>query len=157
MHEQNPEKTQRQNKLPLPLLSLLLQILFNVNFSSIQKFIINNFRTLIAHLISCSFSLIVTFTTFCNSLLHARMLCKISEPFIWKFFEHSRSFGVRSDSFIMYYIKLKQSQGISLENFPRAFPYALLLQSYKNVQETRNFFKQIFCLILGLCKFLPEI
>ena len=27
------QKTQRQNKLPLPLLSLLLQILFNVNFN----------------------------------------------------------------------------------------------------------------------------
>ena len=28
------QKTQRQNKLPLPLLSLLLQILFNVNLVS---------------------------------------------------------------------------------------------------------------------------
>ena len=34
------QKTQRQNKLPLPLLNLLLQILFNVNFS-IQIFISN--------------------------------------------------------------------------------------------------------------------
>ena len=28
-----PQKIQRQNKLPLPLLNLLLQILFNLNFS----------------------------------------------------------------------------------------------------------------------------
>ena len=27
------QRTQRQNKLPAPLLSLLLEILFNVNFS----------------------------------------------------------------------------------------------------------------------------
>ena len=37
MHEKvehlSSQKTQRQNKLALPLLSLLLQILFNVNFS----------------------------------------------------------------------------------------------------------------------------
>ena len=40
------QKTQRQNKLPLSLLSLLLQILFNVNFS-IRKFavkILNKFN-----------------------------------------------------------------------------------------------------------------
>ena len=39
------QKTQKQNKLPLPLLSLLLQILFNVNFKT-QMFainIVNNF------------------------------------------------------------------------------------------------------------------
>ena len=34
------QKAQRQNKLPLPLLDLLLQILFNVNFS-IQMLAIN--------------------------------------------------------------------------------------------------------------------
>ena len=49
MHEklEHPfvQKTQRQNKLPLTLLSLLLQILFNVNFS-IQIFEINKCKEL---------------------------------------------------------------------------------------------------------------
>ena len=44
------QKTQGQNKLPLPLLSLLHQILVNVNFS-IRIFAINSFKSL--DLISC--------------------------------------------------------------------------------------------------------
>ena len=76
----------RQNKLPVPLLSLLLQILFNVNFS-IRIFTSNiakNFKRYF--LISCSFSLIVTFYNFSNTFFGARILHKISEPFT--FFEH---------------------------------------------------------------------
>ena len=38
------QRTQRQNKLPLTLLSLLLQILFNVNFSIFANNIFNNFN-----------------------------------------------------------------------------------------------------------------
>ena len=37
------QKTQIQNKLPLPLLSLILQILFNVNFD-VPIFAINIFN-----------------------------------------------------------------------------------------------------------------
>ena len=44
------------------------------------------------HLISCSFSLMVTFTTFSNSFLGARMLYKICERFPPEFFELSGSF-----------------------------------------------------------------
>ena len=44
------------------------------------------------HLISCSFSLMVTFTTFSNSFLRARMLYKICEPYLPEFFELSRNF-----------------------------------------------------------------
>ena len=57
------QKTQRQNKLPLPLLSLLLQILFNVNFS-VGIFTSNIMNKINCYLlIFCSFSLTVTFTT----------------------------------------------------------------------------------------------
>ena len=42
------QKTQRQSKLPLPLLNLLLQILFNINFS-IWVFAINIFNIFHGH------------------------------------------------------------------------------------------------------------
>ena len=82
------QKTQRQSKSPLPLLSPLVQILFNVYFSILifTSKIVNNFNR------SCSFSLIVTFTTFSNIFLRARILHKISDPFILEFFELSKSF-----------------------------------------------------------------
>ena len=84
------QKTQRQNKLPLTLLRLLLQIIFNINFS-IRIFTINVLKNFTLQVISCSFSLSVTFTTFCNIYLRARILYKISEPLIPEFFELSRS------------------------------------------------------------------
>ena len=47
MHEKvkhlHLQKSQRQNKLPLPLLGLLFYILFNANFS-IRISVINNFK-----------------------------------------------------------------------------------------------------------------
>ena len=91
------QKTKRQNKLPFPLLSLLLQILFNVRYS--------------LHLFSCSFSFNITFTTFSNNYLRAKIFHKISETFISEIFELSRSFGGGGlkccDSFISYYIVLR--------------------------------------------------
>ena len=61
------QKPQRQNKLPLPLLDLLLQIIFNINFS-IRIFAIT------LHLISCSFSLTVTLTNLSSIFLRAKMI-----------------------------------------------------------------------------------
>ena len=97
MHEKvehlSSQKTQRQNKLALPLLSLLLQILFNVNFS-IPIFTSNIMNKINCYF--CLFSLTVYFyyfLTFSNTFLLARILHKISELFILEFFELSTSFG----------------------------------------------------------------
>ena len=100
------QKTQRQNKLPLSLLSLLLQIL----------------------LTSCSFSLIVSFTTFSNSFFHARMLHKKSLPFTSGFSELSRSFKIVTGDFLMLYCA------------------GNLFYSCK---ETRNFFGADFLFVCG--------
>ena len=58
------QKTQKENKLPLSLLSLLLQILCDINIT-IWIFTIN--LVLIINFNFCSFCLIVTFTTFSNT------------------------------------------------------------------------------------------
>ena len=49
-------------------------------------------------------------------------------------------------------------QEISRENFPREFPYALLLQRLQKGHKRQEISsEQIFCLFLVLCKLFSEI
>ena len=105
------QKTQRQGeirqiKLPLQLSSLLLQILFIVNFS-IRIFasnIFTNFKRHFKFLVHFLWSELLLF--FSNTFLRARILHEISEPFIPEFLNFPEAF---SDSFNSYYRALRRS------------------------------------------------
>ena len=78
-----------QNKLPLSFLSFFLRIHFNISF--IIRYLLLTFSTTLIVTFFLLFSLSVAFTTFSNIYLHARILRKISEPFIPEFFELFRN------------------------------------------------------------------
>ena len=112
--------------IPPSFLSFLLRIHFNISFI-IQIFAINifkNFNRYIFFLLL--FTLSVAFTTFSNIYLHARILHKISEPFIPEFFELFRNFLY----FVLYSIKIVTGNS----------PMLYCCKDYKKLQGTRDFF-----------------
>ena len=80
------QKTQRQNKLTLPVLSPLLKIFFNVKFS-IWIFTSNIISKFNRYFI---FLFIFFDHNFTNIVLRAKILHKVSEPFMHEVFELSR-------------------------------------------------------------------
>ena len=49
------------------------------------------------------------------------------------------------------------SEGISQENFPKEFPYGLLLKRLQKRQKRQEISsEQVIFLFLGLCKLFPE-
>ena len=81
-----------------------------------------------------------------STILAQKYFTKIFETFI--FFE-------LEDSPMMFKFDLQE---ISRENFPREFPYALLLQRLQKGHKRQEISsEQIFCLFLVLCKLFPEI
>ena len=110
------QKTQGQNKLHPPLLTILLQILFNLNFS-IRIFAITLIITF--NFLFILFNFLFTFTTFSNIYLRARILPKKSEPLTARLFQLPIGFDGRLwfVNFMLHEIKIVRI----VRNFPMLY------------------------------------
>ena len=123
------QKTQGQNKLHPPLLRLLLQILFNLNFS-IRIFAITLIITF--NFLFILFNFLFTFTTFSNIYLRARILHKTSEPLMARFFELPIGFDGRL--WFVYFMLYK----IKIVRIVRNFPMLYCAVTWNNNKNRNN-------------------